>query len=405
MSRIRKIIFIKDTLFTGRDFERFGIDLLRHNGFSVAIWEITPVLHREILDQIDTSARLKDEDFSLFHDMETLLGAIAALDNTTIVHVYIPLTWQSLPIFRALANNQVPTSTTSLGAVPVPKVYETTSRISRMHGKLKSLFQYSPKRTFFTGINRLLLKHFRLAGVRPLDICVIGGTKSKAHLQLPAAPTTQFVPAHSFDYDTYLTLRDTASPQAPAYGVFIDQNMPFHPEHLYCNIAQVCTPEDYYPALASFFSIVERECQCRIVIAAHPTADYRGHPEYFDGREVIYGKTAELIRNAAVVLTHGSTALNYALFFKKPLVILTTDALERSIIQQDIEMIAELLGKKPVNVSKAREFDCTGGMAIDKAAYDRYISDYIKTKDSPDLPLWQIYADAVKDWEPVKDGV
>jgi hypothetical protein len=402
MSGIRRIIFIKDTLFTDRDYERFGISLLEKNNFLVEIWEITPVLHADILDHLDTSTRVKSNNFTVFSDMESVRAAIAALDTATIVHILFPFTWQSLPVFRALSKCGIPTSTTSLGAVPVPSVYATENaaenRLPRLITTGKSLFQYPLRRSYTTVRNRVLLKYYRFAGVRPLSLILAGGSKSVSPslMQLPADKSTQIVWGHSFDYDNYLTIRSSLDVPGPKYGVFIDQNIPFHPEHLYCDIYPVSTPEEYFPAVRSFFTIVEKECSCPIIIAAHPTADYQEKPEFFDNRKVVYGKTAQMIRNAEFVVTHHSTALNYALFFKKPLIFITTNAMDRSIMRQDLDMIAGLLGKKPINVDTARSFDREGELAFDPDAYSRYINDYIKTAGSKDRPLWQIYADAVR---------
>ncbi len=398
MSEINRIIFIKDTLFTKRDYDRFGVALLQKNGFSVDIWEITPVLHQEILGRLDISQRVTCENFTLFSDIKSLKDAINSLDRSTIVHLLIPFTYQTLPIFFALSKKGIYTSTTSLGAVPVPKVYETEHWVSRLLFKGKSIFRYSVKRNFSTVVNQFLLKNYRLFGLKPLTICLAGGTKSTNPLllQFPHDSSTKIVWGHSFDYDYYLILREELVDSEEDYGVFIDQNLPFHPEHLYCDIIRVTSPEDYYPVINSFFSRLEQECKCPIIIAAHPTTNPESAELYFHGRKIVYGNTARLIRNARFVLTHDSTALNFALLFKKPLLFFTTNALEQSIIQQDIDMIAGLLKKEPVNANTAVDFHCFSDLYFNTAAYEQYISDYIKTKNSPDAPLWQIYADAVR---------
>jgi hypothetical protein len=398
MSEINRIIFIKDTLFTKRDYDRFGVSLLQKNGFTVDIWEITPVLHQEILDRLDISQRVTCENFTVFSDMNRLRDAIDSLDRSTIVHILIPFTYQTFPIFFALSKKGVYTSTTSLGAVPVPKVYETEPWLSRLLFKGKSIFRYSVKRNFSTVVNQFLLKNYRFFGIKPLTICLSGGTKSTNPLllQFPHDSTTKIVWGHSFDYDYYLTLRDELVDSKEDYGVFIDQNLPFHPEHLYCDIIRVTSPEDYYPVLHSFFTRLEKEYKCPIIVAAHPTTDPNSADLYFNGRKIVYGNTARLIRNARFVLTHDSTALNFALLFKKPLIFFTTNALEQSIIQQDIDMIAGLLKKEPVNANTLVDFHCSPELVFNTAAYEQYISDYIKTKNSPDAPLWQIYADAVR---------
>ena len=50
----------------------------------------------------------------------------------------------------------------------------------------------------------------------------------------------------------------------------------------------------------------------------NPRKEYEDNP--FEGRDVIKGHSADLVRRADVVLLHGSSAINYAILYKKPII-------------------------------------------------------------------------------------
>ena len=44
MTKIKKVIYIIETRFNKRDYDRFGIEILKKNGFEVEVWDFTPFL-------------------------------------------------------------------------------------------------------------------------------------------------------------------------------------------------------------------------------------------------------------------------------------------------------------------------------------------------------------------------
>jgi len=51
-SKITEIIFFIESPFNRRDYERFGIDLLKENGFQVRVWDFTPILYPEVYKRV-----------------------------------------------------------------------------------------------------------------------------------------------------------------------------------------------------------------------------------------------------------------------------------------------------------------------------------------------------------------
>ena len=51
--RIKKIIYFIESTFCQRDFERFGIEIMKDNGFCVEIWDFTPFISPETYNTIE----------------------------------------------------------------------------------------------------------------------------------------------------------------------------------------------------------------------------------------------------------------------------------------------------------------------------------------------------------------
>ncbi len=45
---INRIIFIVEIRFNLRNYRRFGIELLKQNGFKVEVWDATPILNPKL---------------------------------------------------------------------------------------------------------------------------------------------------------------------------------------------------------------------------------------------------------------------------------------------------------------------------------------------------------------------
>lgn len=132
------------------------------------------------------------------------------------------------------------------------------------------------------------------------------------------------------------------------------------------------------------------------MIAAHPRSDYPGKPDCFEGRSIIQGKTASLIRDSSFVIAHSSTAINFAVLYQKPVLFITTDELQKKVSGMDIiglyiPAIAAELGKVPVNIDHISGFCWEREMAVDADAYHRYKNNYIKKEGTPEEPMWEIF--------------
>lgn len=98
--------------------------------------------------------------------------------------------------------------------------------------------------------------------------------------------------------------------------------------------------------------MIEEQEHCRVVIAAHPIAQSYKEHNPFNGREIFFYKTNSLVKNAKGVICHHSTAISFVSIFKKPLIVLTSDAIiaNMSMINEYCKSFAAILGGRLINM-------------------------------------------------------
>jgi len=154
-------------------------------------------------------------------------------------------------------------------------------------------------------------------------------------------------------------------------------------------------PKTYYKDLRVFFDQCESNIGVKILIAAHPKANYHGKENHFGGRKIYYGhNSAELIRQAQFLIMHYSTAINLALLFRKPIIFITSNQLNSLSIGKKIESISNKLSISLININEIKNKQEIP--QINNRLYDAYINDFIKINGTKDLLFWQQVADYVK---------
>ena len=61
----------------------------------------------------------------------------------------------------------------------------------------------------------------------------------------------------------------------------------------------------------------------KIIVASHPKLDFKN--KEYGNFEHVKGKTMELVKDCSLCLTFNSTAISYAVLFKKPIIFLSNN--------------------------------------------------------------------------------
>lgn len=377
------VLFLTEIHFSEWHYRRFGVDVLKSRGVSVLVLDFTRWLVSDYYERyrgnIHQCPELVEVD-----GLGALNGVAAGIDGDPIVifdnigfshHAdQIRDTLFVLPnVIRASWN---------LGVLP-----------QRSEGVFKGLYQQLASRTALHQriINRTR-RFFSSRNLCPYGLILLSGRLSAGGA---FASVRHKVWAHAFDYDTYLDVERSAGNKAPEllHVLYLDEDIVGHPDLEHCGFRAFTTSERFYSSLNRGFDDIERIFGLPVVIAAHPKADSSALVQNLAGRHVVSGCTAELVRDASLVLGHASCSFNFPMIWRKPIMVLTSDDLERSRLAPYIAARAETVGLTPVNIDRPIVGKREHLLCIDETAYDRYFGDYIKAGDSADKSVWDLFVD------------
>jgi hypothetical protein len=386
---MKKIVYLTDQPFDERNYDRFGIQSWMDRRWAVEVWDLTPWAQPRMWQDFIAFGRVP-RHFSGYYPIRS--GRELALRQRRCgpISHFVDLTGDTYYSLRGkvpLARAGAARITCALGALPVPDPI----RRNGAHGGWYKLGTLGPQ-----GVLRALRDTFfsrAAAALAAPGLVVVGGRASQS-----GGDGRALIRAHNFDYDIYLKLAATPAASTERFAVFVDQDYCFHPEFTCNENETIITPGNYFPTVCNGLRSISAALDLPVRIAAHPRATYRQRGvNYFQGFPVEYDRTAELIRDCAVVVCHDSTAIQFAVLFGKPVIFVTTDELAPCHEGRSIAKVAAELGKSPVNLDMdTSTVDWRSYLQIDAARYADYRSCYIKSEGSAEAPVWDIVIDRVE---------
>jgi len=400
--KIKKIIYFIESTFCQRDFERFGIDIIKDNGFCVEIWDFTPFISPEAYNKVKVPDLIdyQRSNCRLFMEKTEVIQEIKNLKKDTMIIFIMFFDYGHYFLYRELSKQNISYVFIITNAIPIYKnnnegnYFFNKYRLSKLARKIKKMNLEKIKKHVFNRVPYSLLM------IQFPKFIFAGGYKSLINYKFPIGKKTKIIWGHTLDYDLYLkNLRKSSNNKFKDenYIVFCDEYLPLHPEYIRNNIEPPITPEIYYSTMCKFFYKVEKETGFKVVIAAHPRSKYEEHPDYFDGRKVIRGKTMELVKDSKFVLMHGSTSLNFAVLYNKPVLFLTMVKMQQSkVFSNYVRVFSSELNKEFIIIDRDFKIDWDKELRVDEEAYANYKEKYIKRKNSKEEYFWQIVADEIK---------
>ncbi len=214
------------------------------------------------------------------------------------------------------------------------------------------------------------------------DFILAGGDVWKKRY-LAIEKNTQIVDAHSHDFSKYLTSvnkNTTFESESLSQAIFLDSGSPmFLGDYAHTKTKPLFTKEKWYPALCKFFEACEKNFKVQIKIAGHYKTEHESHPNYFNGNEVLYGKTNELIKNSKLVIALTSTAISYAVAHRKPIVFIYNNELKKEFRTINlIKSMANSIGSIIINIDEDFEnYDFHKLLNINLKLYQQYENEYL----------------------------
>lgn len=389
---IKRAIFLVENRFYAQDYKRFGIELLQGNGFQVEVWDLALLLNPQ-LSRAKAASDLSDfNGLTVFSSIKEACDSLSNLSDADFVINFINYRPQTLKIYKALSRSLADYAVyCGIGPFPVKKgLPHFLTEKARAIAGLRRIAAWK----------RLVMSlPLSFLGVKPARLFLVFADKYedyKYYLKYPVTNDTEVLKVHALDYDIYLQEKGSASAEKPI-AVFLDEFYPFHSDYVYLNRESPVSAENYYGILNAFFDLIEEKTGFEVVIAAHPRSYYEKMPGCFNGRKCIKGRTASLVRESRLVLSHCSSSLNFANLFYKPVIFMTSSELDKSYEGDYIKEYAGRFNKRAVFIDKDNNVDWGKELAVSKLHYDTYRRSYIKPAQGEDLPFWQIISNRLKE--------
>lgn len=366
--------------FCQRDMERMGIEALERK-FEVQILDCTewlmPMAHA-------TRGNSGFERFNLYRiaSLAEFRQRISRRPGGLAVDYVGQFSVQAVLLFHALRRNGTRIVIVDSGAYPSPDMaLGQRSFVAKVadawrHGVFGQMFKEK--------CVKWLLKV--LPDQSP-DFAFVAGQAWQGDPRFQSAAS--HIPAHSFDYEVFRARRQAHGATVPPYAVYLDEKIAGHEDNTELGLPEPAAASTFYPALRRFFDDFESGTGLPVAIAAYPSVDLELGRAQFGDRTIRKGQTAELVRDASLVFVHASTALSYAVLWRKPLVFLTSTEIRSGWYQPWIDAPRVLLHAPIFDIDEPfPQRPKEEWLQHDGAAYDGYEARFIKGADAPDVSLW-----------------
>jgi hypothetical protein len=390
---IKKIVIVRIQPLTKHDFIRYGGQILKDNGFDVWFYDFSPIAYPQLYQNCTFPDLYRPDNYTLFSNLRETSEAFIKLPPDSFVIMDPQFDNCTFKIYQALSKTKIPYCAVINNSVPLPtekknrKYFKIFKKIFSFDFKALSKFIYSPRFAY-------------LLGIRPPDFCIAGSELSLENhrTQFIVGKDTKIIWSHAQDYDVFLQKKSTNEKNAGNYAVFLDPLAPmFQGDTIALGYKVTTTVAKYYPSICKFFDFIEKELDIRIEIAAHPKSNHPPYPDYFGGRRTVRGDTLGMIQNSKFVINHASTAFQFAILVKKPVIFLTTDELENDEFSScHIKAYSQSIEKNPINIDESFDMDWGKELYVDEKLYEDYKHLYIKKKGTEELNSWGILTNRMK---------
>lgn len=380
-----KVIYVSYIRLTDKESRDWYIDYLIAKGVDVEYWDIVSLIREEY---IESGTKHTDylHTFRTYDEVEAMLR-LPEYKNASYV-IMIPYEGRTAKIYKLLSKYDCRLVSLRWGVLPVSSSRGWRAAVVRLLSN-PVLFV----RSAYNKVKAIVYRKLRF--VKPFDVVFAAGEVLMAREDY----CDRSVPINMADYDNYIKVKSKVErPVQGRYAVFLDVNLPYHSDYQLIGLKAI-DPNCYFHSLNMLFSLLEVEYGVKIVIAAHPKADYGANT--FQGREIYRGLIAELVKDADFVISHHSAAISYAVLNLKPIVFLYSNEmlqLYRTTLVSYTFDFASYLDAAIYNIDEITQGDQISIGEINKNRYEDYKYKFLTTreseyKNSPEVFWHEISAD------------
>lgn len=339
-----KIIYLNYFPLVQRIEDIFFIDQLRQERFFIEYWDLSNIffpninfaweLERDYVKKVRDYAEF--EEMILAQDMKRCLFIVCITFNGLTIKLQRILTTNNCYLIF-LARIGLPTFSRHDSLLKkVIKNYRNYLRFGKIKEKILNLIEQI---------------YNKIGLIKNYDLVLAAGLIQKSKYN----GISNVIPINFYDYDNYLCVKDdTYCIITYEYCVFLDDNLVYDIDFIAFNIKTV-TATLYFKSLCAFFDSLEKLFNLKVVVAAHPKVEYQGNE--FGNRDIIKGKTNELVKDCNFTITSHSASTSFAILYKKPIVFIYTNELKDLVCCQTIKQFAYILDASIFNIDTIQSED------------------------------------------------
>lgn len=406
-SEIKTLVFLTPRPVSRYEEEKWAFDYLKSRGFAVLVMDLSLLLNDKI-SYIDLVPQQLEGDFiykiNSYQELEHQVGLLS--DNSIFVDYLVAHSNVSLKeerVFRVLKKYQAKYIFLSSGALPHPGYLKISlsHRIKILYSKIEKVIN-NPFALINFLASKVILLLTRYSFIYPKPTLIFGGESLtlKNFIAARGLDKKKIVPINSYDYDSVISYKRKMGDKqvvSEQICVFLDEAATHHSDFSLFGI-EPAESKSYFLKMNRLFEYVEMNTDLKVVIAAHPRSNYESMPDVFGGREIIKGKTIELVSKSKLVLMHMSTALSYAVLFQKPVTFIKIPGMKTNgQLNLMVETMGSAIGSKPIDldVDKDEILSALLRPECDLEKYSDYAKNYIHTEGAGELSEWEIVANTL----------
>lgn len=239
-------------------------------------------------------------------------------------------------------------------------------------------------------INEILASFFgSLLNIKPKGIFVSGSRTKKRLEYFKKTKGIELIDFNSWELSSTINKNSNGiDPIKKKYAVYIKceflpranmNNFKKKSDESILHVDSTETFEKWYPALDNFLSYLEKIFNLKIIIASHPKSDNVGSLDYLGNRTAILNKTEELVRGSEFVISRNSSALTYAIVYKKPIFFIYSNETKRHVGNfSSINTLSSYFKIESINIDEnISENQIKSLMNFDEKLYNSYMKEFL----------------------------
>lgn len=367
---MQKILIVTDTFFTKRDLIRFGLKNLDKK-FHLSFVSVVKVFNKSFF--LKNKKNYRDKILQkYFKSIQEIDFFCQHNKDIKLIIDFMSINENNIKIRKIFKIYNIKTLRYETGALPEKNHFITTKRNFKKFNFLKILIKV---------INHIKFLYMRKKNFSLFNYILVSGIITDKKY------SGKKIYAHSHDYETYLNTKKNIK-KNKNFAVFLDEMIPNAPDYKLFNLYKPISYDEYWIDIVRVLKNIEEKFKLEIIICLHPK-NYRKN-KYIKNFKVNIGKTSDLIQQSKLVIMHSTTAINYAIINKKPLLFINSK--KYSWLTDRINFLSKTINGSIIFLEKnfSSQIKKSKIFTIDKKKYNLYSNNYIKHPLSENQSLGSI---------------